>query len=139
MNNTKIEKELDMTFVEMVNANHDRMERIKKAKDYSNHCTRQKCKHVVLGFLVVAFFCFALYISGKMDMETILAQEAIETGTRTMSAVLVDINEETGDYVLQTEDGHLWSISDAPEVVYSVTFDTNGTIDVTDDKIVGLE
>ena len=57
--------------------------------------------------------------------------------TRTEEGILVGM--ENGNYILQTEDGHLWEISDAPEVFYKVTFDTNGTDDVKDDEIVGLE
>ena len=60
----------------------------------------------------------------------------VET-TRTENAILVGM--ENGNYILQTEDGHLWEISDAPEVFYQITFDTNGTDDVEDDIIVGIE
>ena len=59
--------------------------------------------------------------------------------TRKEIAVFVGIDEETGAYIYQTEDGHKWLIYDAPEIYAELTFDSNGTDFVEDDTIIGFE
>lgn len=143
-----IQKKLDTTLVGITNSHAESIKQQRKAKQYLKKCKIKNIITIVTTILVCGYFIMALYITGKNDMEVIRAENGelrpeVTTentiNTRTMSAVLIDFDNENGDAIIQTEDGELWAIIDAPEVVYSVTFDTNGTIDIEDDEIIGLD
>lgn len=156
-----MKKEIKTELVCIANEKTNETKRKAKAKEYSAYCNRKhRIKHslkIATAVVGCGFLLGGLYIVGENDIATLKAEgkikeevtktvaietetiPATETETRTISAVLFDIDDSTGDYILQTEDGHLWGVQDAPEVVYSVTFDTKGTVSVDDDEIVGLE
>lgn len=43
--------------------------------------------------------------------------------------------------VIETSDGNIWEIGDElnPESTYTVTFNTNGTLDKTDDMVISVK
>lgn len=129
---------IKLDLMALANAHTATQKQISKAEAYSARCNRVRKIQSVLktigGIIALAMFFLMAGFVGKLDCE---AKESIET--RTVSAVLVDIDDETGGYILQTEDGHQWRIIDPPEVLYEITFDTKGTVSVEDDEIIGLE
>ena len=129
---------IKLDLMALANAHTATQKQISKAEAYSARCNRVRKIQSVLktigGIIALAMFFLMAGFVGKLDCE---AKESIET--RTVSAVLVDFDDETGAAILQTEDGNLWSIVDPPEVLYEITFNTNGTADVTDDVIIGLD
>lgn len=145
-----IQKKLDTTLIGITNSHAETLKQQRKAMHNLRKQKRKNVATIITTILVCGFFIVALYITGKNDMEVIRAEngelrtEVAEstmkpTQTRTMSAVLVDFDDETGDAILQTEDGELWAIIDPPEVCYEVTFDTKGTEDLEDDIIIKLK
>lgn len=139
------QKTIDTTLMRITNAHTDRVNQQRKAEAYSARCKRNRRVSMVRNGISMVVITIAIivvfFIGGIIDGEPVNAKEiTVNTmETRTIEAVLVGFDEETGDAILQTEDGHLWGLCDAPEVVYSVTFDTKGTEDVTDDEIIGLD
>ena len=128
---------IKLDLMALANAHTATQKQQRKAEVYSAHCNKvrkiQSILKTIGGIVAFTLFFLAAGFIGKLDCE------AKEATTRTVSAVLVDIDDETGGYILQTEDGHQWRIIDPPEVLYSVTFDTKGTVSVEDDEIIGLE
>ena len=131
---------IKLDLMALANAHTATQKQISKAELYSAHCNKvrkiQSILKTIGGIVAFTLFFLAAGFIGKLDCE---AKESTETETRTVSAVLVDFDDETGGYILQTEDGHQWRISDPPEVLYEITFDTKGTVSVEDDEIIGLE
>lgn len=136
------QKTIDTTLMRLVNAHADSINQQRKAEAYSARCKRVTVIRNAISMIGVTIGLVGVFIiGGIIDGDVSAAKEATVdvTETRTIEAVLIGFDDETGDAILQTEDGHLWGLCDAPEVVYSVTFDTKGTEDVTDDEIIGLD
>ena len=65
------------------------------------------------------------------------------SATRTDTANVVSTYETDNNVVsvIETSDGNIWEIGDALSAgnTYSVTFDTNGTLDKTDDMVISVK
>lgn len=130
--------------------NHDVYRRNCRAYAYSMKRKQRAIMKGIFGVVLAIGFIAALGIVGKSDMETAKAEEQynskvveseteiVGSETRTMEAVLVGV-DENGSHIIQTGDGNQWTIQDPPEVWYEVTIDSNGTEDVKDDVVVGLD
>lgn len=74
---------------------------------------------------------------------TMIILSAMSANTRTDTANVVNVqwypNETVS--VIETSDGNIWEIGDElnPESQYVVTFNTNGTVDKTDDMVISVK
>lgn len=68
---------------------------------------------------------------------------AISANTRTDTANVVSTYETDNNTVsvIETSDGNIWEIGDELSAgkTYSVTFNTNGTLDKTDDMVISVK
>lgn len=67
----------------------------------------------------------------------------LATLTRTDTANVVSTYETDNNVVsvIETSDGNIWEIGDelSASKTYTVTFDTNGTLDKTDDLVIAVK
>lgn len=67
----------------------------------------------------------------------------LATLTRTDTANVVSIYETDNQTVsvIETSDGNIWEVGDELSAgkTYTVTFDTNGTLDKTDDMVISVK
>lgn len=67
----------------------------------------------------------------------------LATLTRTDTANVVSTYETDNQTVsvIETSDGNIWEVGDELSAgkTYSVTFDTNGTLDKTDDMVISVK
>lgn len=67
----------------------------------------------------------------------------LATLTRTDTANVVSTYETDNQTVsvIETSDGNIWEIGDelSASKTYTVTFDTNGTLDKTDDMVISVK
>ena len=67
----------------------------------------------------------------------------LATLTRTDTANVVSTYETDNNVVsvIETSDGNIWEVGDELSAgkTYSVTFDTNGTLDKTDDLVIDVK
>lgn len=67
----------------------------------------------------------------------------LATLTRTDTANVVSTYETDNNVVsvIETSDGNIWEVGDELDSAktYSVTFDTNGTLDKTDDMVISVK
>ena len=65
------------------------------------------------------------------------------SATRTDTANVVSTYETDNNVVsvIETSDGNIWEIGDelSANKTYTVTFDTNGTLDKTDDMVISVK
>lgn len=65
------------------------------------------------------------------------------SATRTDTANVVSTYETDNNVVsvIETSDGNIWEVGDELDSVksYTVTFDTNGTLDKTDDMVISVK
>ena len=65
------------------------------------------------------------------------------SATRTDTANVVSTYETDNNTVsvIETSDGNIWEVGDELSAgkTYSVTFDTNGTLDKTDDMVISVK
>ena len=119
--------------------------RQRKAQEYSAYVQKQrklnKTKKVATAILVTAFFVTAFTVTGKQDLETIQAKEvkAMETSEQ---KYIVRYGFMDSKGLIVTHDGNLWELIDGPEyengTELRVLFDSNETVDVTDDIIIDI-
>ena len=134
-------KTLKLDSVKLVQKKNELRKRDEKAQAYSAKVQRKRRREIFSK--VRAFALYTLLIGGTFAaLSTAYARDYGTTTElpvdRTETAVLVDIDED-GYYIYQTEDGHEWAIMDAPEMYVNIEFNNNGTEDVKDDIIVGVE
>ena len=67
----------------------------------------------------------------------------LSTLTRTDTANVVNTYETDNQTVsvIETSDGNIWEVGDELDSAksYTVTFDTNGTLDKTDDMVISVK
>ena len=139
--------------INMVNNHAEQTKRINNARAYSRKCKRKEILNTIGVIVFLVLFALCLGIVGRDDYESEMwnqvdaAQIETETETeiivngniRTMESVLIGIDEETGEYIVQTPDGHEWRLADPPEVYYTLDIDNHGTpAYYKDDVVVGL-
>ena len=122
--------------VMLINKRRELNERNAKAESYSAMVERRLRNRKERISKIRCFLLYVLLIGGTFAT---LATAYARDYTRTETAVFVGIDEETGAYIYQTEDGHEWLIYDHPEVYAEITFHNNGTDSVKDDFIIGFE
>lgn len=96
--------------------------------------------NVLCGIVIVAVIGAAAYfisVAWRLNVATPIA-----THTRIEPATVVEVNDTL--FVMETKDGHLWEAESneafrfTPKNKVHVVFDTLGTDDVTDDRIVKI-
>ena len=102
---------------------------------------KAKCKKVVMGTLIAAFFIASCGIVGKNDLEAEGIVLAKESETEQKYIVRYGITEDGGETIL-TEDGNGWKLIDPPEyedgTEVRVLFDSKETMEVEDDEIIDM-
>lgn len=77
----------------------------------------------------------------KISIAIILSVMSANTRTDTANVVNVQWYPNETVSVIETSDGNIWEIGDElnPESTYTVTFNTNGTMDKTDDMVISVK
>lgn len=77
----------------------------------------------------------------KISIAIILSAMSANTRTDTANVVNVQWYPNETVSVIETSDGNIWEIGDEldPESTYTVTFNTNGTMDKTDDMVISVK
>lgn len=77
----------------------------------------------------------------KIAAMIILSTMSANTRTDTANVVNVQWYPNETISVIETSDGNIWEIGDElnPESTYTVTFNTNGTLDKTDDMVSSVK
>lgn len=139
-------KEIKTDTIALVNRANELHKRNQKARSYSKNVKRKaelkskvRCGIICAALLTIGEVPFVMGVQNVVANDIITEEptEIITTTSRTETAVLVDIDSETGDYILQTEDGNLWGIQDGEEIYFQLEFSSNGNLE--DDTIIGVE
>lgn len=77
----------------------------------------------------------------KISIAILLSTLSANTRTDTANVVNVQWYPNETVSVIETSDGNIWEIGDElnPESTYTVTFNTNGTLDKTDDMVISVK
>lgn len=144
-------KEIKTDTIALVNKATEIHNRNEKAYSYSKSVARKaKRKEELKAKIIVAVIGIPMLatgiILGAMGVSNTIKAEIITESTTEVTvipndkqtAVLVDI-DENGEYILQTEDGNLWSIIDPEEIYFEIEIDDNGSENVKDHVITSVE
>ena len=119
----------------------------RRAEEYSVQVQKlrkqKRIRKAVTGVLVAAFFVTSFAIVGKSDLETIQAKQVeAKENTESEQKYIIRYGIMEDSETIVTEDGNQWTLIDGPEhangTELRVLFDSNETVDVTDDIIIDI-